>query len=404
MKRFKVPLRNLLRNKRRTAFSMAIIALGVAILLATLAFTDEAINSTKRSLSSDTGTIQIAAPELFAGQTEGFGYLIGPEKVSELSSLIEQKPEVAGVTSRLEFGGLISYGDSESTVLLRGVVPENCVQDYSCIIEEGEKLNEQDKDGLVLGKVLAENLGVRPGDAIDLSYSNSEGNYRNSSGEVIGLASLSSRQLEGRIAFSNLSFTKELLGDEGVGRIIVRLNDINRAEEFAAEIEKELDERGYELATRTWKELSPLYSSLNTFWNAFTGFTYVAVFTLVFFSTLEVLTMSFLERSREVGTVRAIGATRWEVFRDFLVEGVLVGLFGGLVGLALGGLISLGVNLAGITWKPPGATIPEPLKIGLTYSTVLFPLLAAVVSTLLGSILPAWQNSRTVITESLRKR
>lgn len=404
MKRLKVPLRNLFRNKRRTGFSMAIIALGVAILLATVAFTDEAINSTKSSLSKNTGTVQIAAPELFAGETEGFDYLIGPEKVSEIKSIIAQKQEVSGVTSRLEFGGLVSYGESEATVLLRGVVPGNCVQDYSCIIREGEKLNKDNKDGLVLGEVLAENLGVKPGDKIDLSYSDASGSYSGSSGEVIGLAGLSRRQLEGEIAFSNLSFAKELIGDEGVGRIIVRLKEINRAEEFASEIEKELDQRGYELGTRTWKELNPLYDSLSTFWNAFSGFTYVAVFTLVFFSTLEVLTMSFLERSREVGTVRAIGATRWGIFKDFLVEGALVGLFGGLLGLALGGLISLGVNLAGITWKPPGATIPEPLTIELTYYSVLFPLLAAIVSTLLGSIFPAWQNSRKQITDSLRNR
>jgi len=404
MKRLKVPLRNLFRNKRRTGFSLAIIALGVAILLSTVSFTDEAINSTKSSLSRNTGAIQIAAPELFAGETEGFGYLIPPEGVSEIRSIIAQKQEVTGVTSRLELGGLVSYRDSESTVLFRGVVPGNCVQDYSCIIEAGEKLNEDKKDGLVLGEVLAENLGVEPGDRVDLSYSNADGRYSSSSGEVIGLASLSRRQLEGEVAFSNLSFTQELLGTAGAGKIIVRLKEVSRAEELASEIEEELGKRGYELGTRTWKELNPLYDSLSTFWNAFSGFTYVAVFTLVFFSTLEVLTMSFLERSREVGTVRAIGATRWGVFRDFVLEGVLVGFFGGLLGLALGSLLGLGVNLAGITWKPPGATIPEPLRLELTYSAVLLPLIASIVSTLLGSIFPAWQNSRKEITDSLRNR
>jgi len=106
MKRLKVPLRNLFRNKRRTGFSLAIIALGVAILLSTVSFTDEAINSTKSSLSRNTGAVQIAAPELFSGETEGFNYLIPPEQVSEIRSLVAQRQEVAGVTSRLEFGGL----------------------------------------------------------------------------------------------------------------------------------------------------------------------------------------------------------------------------------------------------------------------------------------------------------
>lgn len=401
-KKLKKPLRNVFRNKRRTGFSLAIIALGVAILLATLAFTDEAITSTKRSLAGDSGAVQVAAPELFEDRAEGFNYLIGPGDKEAIYSLIEEKEGVVGATSRLEFGGLISNGNNEATVINRGIVPENCVQDYSCVLAEGKPLDRNNQNGLVLGQALGEKLNVEIGDSVNVSFNDSGGNYRTVTGEVIGLANFSSRQLEEQLVITNLSFAQSSLDTEGVGRIIISLENVDRAGDFASTLESQLSERGYDLETRTWQELNPLYDSLSTFWNAFSGFTYVAVFALVFFSTLEVLTMSFLERTREVGTIKAIGTTRWGVFRDFMIEGGLIGLLGGLIGIGLGVVIGFAVNFIGFTWKPPGATIPEPLTIKLTFTTIILPLLAAVLSTLLGSIFPAWKNSRVDITEALR--
>lgn len=401
-KRLKIPFRNVLRNKRRTAFSLIIIAMGVAILLATLAFTDEAITSTKSSLANDSGSVQVAAPELFKGNTKGYDYLIRPDKIGKTYSLIEEKQGVVGATSRLELGALMGTGDNETSVVIRGIVPENCVQDYRCIMTEGDPLSEESKDGIVLGGALADKLSLEVGESLEISLNDSDGNYKTLKAKVRGLASLSSQQLEGRLAFAPLSFVQEILSTKGVGRIIVRLEDVEDSEEFAADLQKELDNPRLGLETRTWQQLNPVYDSLSTFWNAFSGFTYIAVFTLVFFSTLEVLTMSFLERTKEVGTIKAVGTTGGEVFRDFLVEGGLIGTAGGILGLVVGVLIGYGINLAGITWKPPGASIPEPLTIRFTLTTVAFPFLAAVFSTALGSVFPAWKNSRIKITEALR--
>ncbi len=283
-KKLKKPLRNVFRNKRRTGFSLAIIALGVAILLATLAFTDEAITSTKRSLAGDSGAVQVAAPELFEDRAEDFDYLIGTEEREAIYSLIEKKEGVVGATSRLEFGGLISNGNNEATVVHRGIVPENCVQDYSCVLAKGEPLNPSNQNGLVLGEALSEKIDTEIGDSLNFSFNDADGNYRTVNGEVIGLANFSSRQLEEQLAITTLSFAQSSLGTKGVGRIIISLEDVDRAGDFASRLEAQLNERGYDLETRTWQELNPLYDSLSTFWNAFSAFTYIAVFALVFSS------------------------------------------------------------------------------------------------------------------------
>jgi len=402
MNRLKVPLRNVFRNKRRTGFSVIIIALGVAILLATLAFTDEAITSTKSSLASDSGAVQIAAPELFSQETKGFNYLIGPEEQEEIFSLIEGREGIRGATSRLEFGALARNEGNETTVVARGIVPGNCVQDYKCILQKGSPLSTAKEDGIVLGRSLADELRVDVGDKFYLSYSKIGGSFTTAAVEVVGLANFSNAMFESRFALTTLEFAQSLIDTEGVGRIIVRLEDIEDTDKFTNILQEGITGADLRYETRSWKALNPVFGSLSTFWNAFSNFTYLAVFTLVFFSTLEVLTMAFLERTSEVGTIKAIGMTRWEVFRDFLVEGALVGIIGGLLGLGLGALIGLVVNLSGITWKPPGATIPETLTIKLTFTTVLFPFIAAIISTTFGSLIPAWKNSKISIVEALR--
>jgi len=404
MNRLKVPLRNVFRNKRRTGFSVVIIALGVAILLATLAFTDEAITSTKSSLASDSGAVQIAAPELFTQKTEGFNYLIGPEEQEEIFSLIEGREGIRGGTSRLEFGGLARNEGNETTVVARGIVPGNCVQDYKCILQEGSPLNKEKEDGIVLGRSLADELQVDVGDRIDLSYNTIDGSFSTATVEVTGVANFSNAMFESRFALITLELAQNFIDTEGVDRIIVRLEDIEDTDKFTDILQEEITRADLSYETRSWKTLNPVFSSLSTFWNAFSSFTYLAVFTLVFFSTLEVLTMAFLERTSEVGTIKAIGMTRWEVFRDFLVEGSLVGILGGLLGLGLGALIGLVINSSGITWKPPGATIPETLTVRFNFTTVLFPFIAAIISTTFGSLIPAWKNSKISIVEALRDR
>jgi putative ABC transport system permease protein len=122
---------------------------------------------------------------------------------------------------------------------------------------------------------------------------------------------------------------------------------------------------------------------------------------LVFFSVLEVLTMSFLERTREVGTIRAIGTNRLQVFRIFLAEGTILGLLGGVLGVLAGAALGLWINSVDIRWLPPGALDPVPVRIAVNLSVAVVPFLTALISTFLGTLYPAWKTARQNIVEAL---
>ena len=84
--------------------------------------------------------------------------------------------------------------------------------------------------------------------------------------------------------------------------------------------ESQLDSLSFPLQVRTWYELSPIYQQLAGYFDILFGFLTLAVFILVFFIILQVLTLAFLERTREIGTIRALGTTRGQVFSQLLVD------------------------------------------------------------------------------------
>jgi putative ABC transport system permease protein len=193
-----------------------------------------------------------------------------------------------------------------------------------------------------------------------------------------------------------------LLKTDGIARVLIGLEDPQKAAEFAATLAEDLRAVGIPLAVRTWEELSPSYGSLKTFYAAFSGLAGIAVFVLVFFSVVEILTISFLERTREVGTVRAFGATRWRVFRGFLLEGAFIGVLGAAMGATLGFALSLAFNAMGFAWTPPGAAIAQAIRLDLGPSVILVPFVTVVFATIASSLYPAWKNSRLRVVQALQ--
>jgi len=156
------------------------------------------------------------------------------------------------------------------------------------------------------------------------------------------------------------------------------------------------------LAVKTWDELSPFYEQLTGFFNALFGVVTLAVSVLVFFIILQVLTMSFLERTREVGTIRALGTKRSEVFRLFFAESIWLALLGSSTGIAFGVILGLAFNAVGIEWLPPGTVEPVELGIRLTVETAWLPFVVSVVATMLSAIFPSVQSARLRVVDALR--
>jgi len=397
-----IPLRSLLRNRRRTLLSVAIIALGTAISLFVFGFLEDSRLQIQATTVDEYGNLQIASPALWDDTAEGYEYLIMPETESRIRELLVGRAAITGITSQLQLPGLIAAGNQTQVVRITSQVPENGTLNIDAFVIDGRPLRTSDVAAVLIGRSLANRLGLAVGDVVTLTLTTVDGAYNATPLQIVGIYRFTSEQVELRSLFMPLSFAQRLLNTKGVDRLIVNLGSISATNAEASAIQRLLDNDALSLRVETWDDLSPFYKELAGFFDLLFGFLTLAVFILVFFIILQVLTLAFLERTREIGTLRALGTTRGEVLSQLLMESGWLAIIGSLTGVFVGLAISLGFNALGIEWRPPGTVEASVLSVQIGLMTALPPFGVSVVATLLSAIFPAIQTSRLRVVDALR--
>lgn len=125
---------------------------------------------------------------------------------------------------------------------------------------------------------------------------------------------------------------------------------------------------------------------------------------IVVFMIGNSMTMSIVERTREITTLRAIGLQSNRVTRLFWLEGIYIGIFGALGSLLFGFTIAAIINISGIAMPPsPGQSVGytafiKTNDVGLIWITLILPILTSAVA----SIIPAYRASRLNITDAFK--
>jgi putative ABC transport system permease protein len=402
--RILLPLRSLSRNRRRTLLSIAIIALGTAMIYAVLGYVDQTFYQIRLGTVAQYGHFQIAAPSLWAEKTEGYDYLIQSEKLAQIKKILNKQPEVEDSTTEMSFSGLASTEHKTKVVRATGLEPANKAHDYNNLVikGQGEGLKPTDRGKVLVGKLLAEELQLKLGDFFNVTTTTVDGAYNVGPLQVAGIFTVYNTQADSQLIFVPLSYGQTLLDTAGVTKVIVKLRDIDETDHVAAAVQQQLTAAGLDLEVRTGFQLAVFYQQAIAFFDMLFGFIMAAVGVLVFFIVLQVLTMSFLERTREVGTIRAIGTQRSQVFSIFLMESVFLGVLGAAAGLALGWVLGQGFNALGITWKPPGVSEAVPVQLRLMWSNAWPPFIVGLIATLLSALFPSFHAARLRIVDALR--
>ena len=124
---------------------------------------------------------------------------------------------------------------------------------------------------------------------------------------------------------------------------------------------------------------------------------------IIILSISNILIMSVLERTGEIGTLMAIGLKRRNIMYLFVNEGLLLGIIGGALGVAIGSLLATVLSAVGIPMPPPpGMETGYIGEILLSWPLVAGAMVLAVLTTLVGSLYPAWKASNMQIVDALR--
>lgn len=179
--------------------------------------------------------------------------------------------------------------------------------------------------------------------------------------------------------------------------------DMPAAQERLQEL---LDTRleGEPLGVIGYETLNPFYGQTLAMFAAIFGFISVLIGAIVLFTVSNTMSMAVVERTAEIGTLRAIGLRRAGIRAIFLSEGVVLGCFGAVLGIVAALLLAWLINRLGFTWIPPGRIEPVPLAVRVAGESamILISALGLIVVAALSAILPAARAARMNIVEALR--
>jgi putative ABC transport system permease protein len=393
----KLALRNIFRNRRRSAITLAVIVFGAVGLILFGGY--KAV--TFRSLRESTIRGRLGHLQLFgAGHEKGSQKPLehALEDVAAIRARIEQDPRVESTAAQITLMGLISNGDKSETFVATAVEPAKDRVMRGQELVEGTQLPDDEPDAVVLGKGLARSMNVKSGDYVTLMTPTVTGSLNAVDVRVAGIFQTGVKELDERAVKLPLAGAQQLLQTRKVEKLLVFLRDTETTDAVRADIER----MKLPIDIKSWSELASFYHQVVLLYNGIFGFLGLIVFAIVVFSVANTIVMSIFERTREIGTLMAIGVTRGRVWRMFFLEGLLTGVLGGVLGVAAGMLIAALINSGDIMLPPPpGYTVGYKLRMLLQPPVLMTAFLISMVTSTLSSILPALKASRLKVVDAL---
>jgi len=398
---FKMAFRDLGRNKRRSILSALAVTMG-SILLLFMAATirGEMQGAMKNSIRLQTGHLQIRA----ASYDESKNSLAWQDLIQDPDQVIEQLktlPQVVAATPRLMASGILSLGDQSKGMSVIGLDPDATANEvFRQGVIAGEFLTADDREGILIGKPLADKFGLNVGDQANLLINTSDGNVEEQLFTIRGIFSTKTPYYDENTVFMPLAKAQAIAHTENHASLIfVLLQNQEQAEPVAAALS------GSNYQVKTWQQLNELTTQLEDFANAFMYIFYLIILGITATVVTNTLVMAVYERTREIGILSAIGMKGRQIMAQYLTEATLLATGGVLGGLVLGGLLVAYIGRVGFsipaTSAYTGILMGERIYPYLTASDAIGLTVAAYIVTLIASLYPAAMAARMEPVEAL---
>ena len=378
--------RNVFRAKARSAITIGALFFGVLMTLLLSAFVMGVGESlVSEAIESRVGAIQVHKVGYFEKRDrQPLAFYV--EQSAEFETKLRSIPNVKALTPRISFSGLLTNGSRGAIAVITAVDPAT-VQSALPKVDlylEGKALEQNDRNGAHVGQELNRALDLKPGVPLMLQAQGLGGRDNALDLEPRGVLA-GQNPLEGKRAVTvTLAFAQSLLGmDKKVTEYVIAVTDVTRLDETAAAIQSAL---GPEYEVQTWEQLRPALRDARLLQRAILGGLSLIFLIIALFGVANTLLMTVLERTREIGTLLAVGMTRGMVARLFVLEALLQA--------ALGALLGLGVALLVLEVARSGGGITVSMGAGQGYFRMMPTLLPVVPflvvgSACLGSVLAA---------------
>lgn len=302
----------------------------------------------------------------------------------QITETLDQLPVLTAVSPVVSGPAFVQRGDAIQSVALVGINLER----YQQIIPLKEYLLigqlRIGADDVLIGSQLAKDLGVQVGSKLRLDT----GRENNALVNVAGIFELGVRELDARYVYLDLKQAQSLLSlPGGVTVIDLTIADIFEADNIAAQIG-----RLTSLKAESWIKTNAQLMNAITAQSLSTNMIIIFVAISVAFGIASVMSVSVVQRTREIGILRATGATQLQILRIFLFQGAIFGLLGSVLGSA----VSYGLVWIFNTFGPGLFYIP------LSINLVILALLLATLTGVLAAAIPSRRAAALDPVEAIR--
>ena len=410
---FRIALRNLNRNRWRSALTMGGIAVAMTLVIWTNGLTDAMLMRMVASATSlDVGEIQVHRTD----------YVDEPllyHAFDDITSKLEDVRAVQGVslaTARIYTYGLLGHEKRSQVAKIVGVNPslESKGFTLSSGIVEGHWLKdtpppEDAPRPVVLGRGLLEQLGAALGDELVLFMNGADGSMGDELVKIVGVVTAARADIDRMGAYMHMADVQRVAALDGrAHEISVRIHKNQEPSDVASRIQDALNTDGKEdahaLTVRPWTEVLPEIHQVVSFSENQKVVIYFIIFLIAALGIFNAQRMSALERRREFGVLLAVGLSPRKMFGMVVTEAALLTFAGGLVGAGLGAAAAFyfsvyGLDIGAMSGTDGGLTymgvsLGEALYFDLTPELFLEPLVIIVCVGAAAGLWPAFGASR----------
>ena len=405
MNYFKIGFRNILKNRRRSFVTLMAVAIGFASVTLFAGYIKNVYSGLiKQAIQGELlGHVTVMKRGLRTeGKLNPEKYMFSKADLEKVMPILKGYEHTVLVTPRVAISGLISNGTASTIFIAEGVVPDDVKKIQGDFHRKlAGDLRADHATGIATGEDLAKILNLKKGDSAALLVSTVSGQANALDVEVVDTFNSGNANTNDKFVYLPFELARNLYDLDGAERLIVLLDDQKFTEEARDVLSARLSQAGFDVEIKTWLELSSFYNQVKRMFDMIFSFIFSIVFVVVIMSVVNSMSMTVVERTREIGTLRSIGLRRSGIVRLFATEALILVVLGCTVGLIFTLTASLLINNAGITYTPPNASNAVRLLVEFDVPKIVVTFVLMSLLGILAAFTPARAAARKQIIDSL---
>ena len=397
---YKLAYRNVGRNKTRSLLSALAVGVGMALLLLMASVLEgEMQGALQNTIRLQSGHLQVR-PASYEENKISLKWEDLIENPDQVAAQVKSLPQVTVATPRLVASSILTVGDESKGVQILGIDPESAAnQPFREGMLSGEFIKADDREGILIGNVLADKLGLKVNDKVNLLVTTSNGDVNEQLFTVRGIFTTRTPGYDENTIFMPLAKAQAITATENhASTIFVTLQDLNQADAVAQAL------KGSNYKILTWRDQNVFITQFEDYANAFFIILYLIVLGITATVVTNTLVMAVFERTREIGILSAIGMKGRSIMAQFLAEAALLATGGVIGGLIIGGAAVAYFTIYGIyigDYGLTGVLFEDHIYAHLTLQNTVTLAVLTYIITLIASLYPARLAARLEPVEAL---